>query len=88
MAPITPLKVEKNRVRVTIVGDMLEYEGKTSTTPEILTAVKMHLNSTMSTKEARHVTAEMKDFYYGTPMQEFEYGHLPLELIPQEIIEQ
>ena len=62
VASIRPLKAEKNRVRVTIGGDRLEYEGNKSTTPATLTTVKIHLNSTMSAKEARHTTADIKDF--------------------------
>ena len=88
VAFIRPLKSEKNRVRVTIGGDRLEYEGNMSTTPATLTTVKTHLNSTMPTKEGKHMTEEIKYFYYGTSMQENEHGHLPVELIPQEIMKQ
>ena len=88
VASIRPLKAEKNRVRVTIGGDRLEYEGNMSTTPATLTTVKTHLNSTMPTKEGKHMTEEIKYFYYGTSMQENEHGHLPVELIPQEIMTQ
>lgn len=31
---------------------------------------------------------DMKDVYLNTPMQEYEYIHLPLHLIPPEIIQQ
>ena len=60
VASIRPLKSEKNRVRVTIGGDRLEHEVNIPTTPVTLTAVKTHLNRTMSTKEARHMTADIK----------------------------
>ena len=83
-----PLKEEKNRIRVIIGGDRLEYEGNKSTVPATLTTVKIHLNSVVSANEARYMTADIKDFYYGTPIDNYEYGHLPLELIPEEIIQQ
>ena len=69
VASIRSLKAEKNRVRFTIGGDRLEYDGNMSTTPATLTTVKMNLNGTISTKEARHMTAGINDFYRGTPMQ-------------------
>ena len=34
------------------------------------------------------MTADIKDFYYGTIMQEHAHGHLPVELTPQEIMRQ
>ena len=34
------------------------------------------------------MTTDIKDIYYGTPMQEHEHGHLPIELIPQDIMTQ
>ena len=40
----------------------------------------------MSTKEEEYMAADIKDFYYGTPIQECEHGQLPVELIPQEIM--
>ena len=49
--------------------------------------VQIHLNSTISTKDARYMTVDIKDFYYETPMQDYEYGHLPLELVSKEVIE-
>ena len=30
---------------------------------------------------------DIKDFYYDTPLEKFEYMQLPLKLIPQEIVE-
>ena len=50
--------------------------------------MKIHLNSVISTKEVKYMIVDNKDFYYGTPMENFEYGHHLLELIPKEIIQQ
>ena len=79
-------KTEVNRVRVTIGGNRLECDRFKSTVPKILIIVKVHLNSLFSTPGAKYVTMDIKDFYYGTPMLEFEYGYLPLEIVPEEII--
>ena len=36
------------------------------------------------------MTSNIKDFFYGTPMErpDYEYAQLPIELIRQEIIDQ
>ena len=79
-------KTEVNRVRVTIGGDCLDYDGFKSTIPATLSTVKIHLNSIISIPKAKYITMDIKDFYYGTPMNEYEYGFLPLDLIPDEIV--
>ena len=70
VASIRPLKEEVNRVRVTVGGDRLEYNGQTHTVPAALSTVKIHINSTISTPGARYCTADIKDFYYGTPIDD------------------
>ena len=82
MASIRPLEAEKNRVIVIIGRDRLEHEGKMSTTPETLTTVKMQLNSTISTKEARHIIEDIKDFIMVHQCKNL------IKLVPQEIVEQ
>ena len=73
---------------MTIGRDCLEYDGFTSTVPATLTTVKIHINSTISTSNARYMTLDIKDYYYGTPMDDFEYAQILLALILQEIIDQ
>lgn len=82
------MKSEIHYVRVTIGGDRLEYDGFKSTVLAILTTVKIHLNSVISTLDTQYCTIDIKYFFYGTPMKDFEYGHLPLNLLPDEIIQQ
>ena len=53
-----------------------------------LSTVKIHLNSVASTPKTKHMKLDIKDFYYGTTMKDFKYGHIPLYLIPDEIIKQ
>ena len=79
VASIRLLKEEKNRIRVTLGGDRLEYEGNKSTVPATLTTMKIHLNSIISTKESKYMTVDIKDFYYRMPMEIFQYGHLLFE---------
>ena len=37
---------------------------------------------------ARFITADIKDFYYGTPLQRYEYVRMDLADIPNEIVSQ
>ena len=86
VASIQPLKTEVNRVRVTIGGDYLDYDGFKSAIPATLSTVKIHLNSVISTPKAKYMTMDIKDFYYRTPMDKYKYGFLPLDLILDEIV--
>ena len=56
-----------------------------STVPVTLSTIEIHLNSVESTPKAKRTTLDIKDFYYRTPLTDFKYGHLPLELVPDEI---
>ena len=88
VASLRPNKTETHRVRVTVGGDRLDYSGITSTKTAGLSTVKIHLNSVISTPQARYLTLDIKDYYYSTVMSEFEYMRLPLDLIPPEIQQQ
>ena len=85
---IRPLKAEKFRVRVTVGGDKLEFVGDASSVAASLSTVKLLLNSVVSTEDAEFLTADIKDFFYGSILPDPEYMKLPLKLIPQEIITQ
>ena len=83
-----PQKIETKRVRLTVGGDRIQYDGDLATPTAGLTTVKLHLNSTISTPNARYCTIDIKDFYLGTPMTEYEYMRIPISLIPEVIIRQ
>ena len=51
-----------------------------------MTLVKILLNSVISTKGAKFVMFDVKDFYLNTPMTRYEYMRLKLTDIPEEII--
>jgi hypothetical protein len=51
-----------------------------------MTLVKILLNSVISTKGAKCVMFDVKDFYLNTPMTRYEYTRLKLTDIPEEII--
>jgi hypothetical protein len=87
-ANIRPHKVECNRVRLTVGGDKLDYPGITTTDTASLTTTKCLLNSTVSTPGAKFLVVDVKNFYYETPMERYEYMRIPLALVPLEIVDQ
>ena len=46
------------------------------------------LNSVISTKLAKFLDIDLKDFYFGTPLFTPEYMLVPLNMIPQEMMEE
>ena len=81
-----PYKKEKKRIRFTIGGDRIEYKGKLATTTSNLTTIKIHLNSVVSTPGAKYDTADISNFYLGTPLDTFEYMRINIRDIPDKII--
>ena len=85
---IRPNKAETHRVCITVGGDKLSYHRTTATQCESLITTKILLNSVVSTILALFMCTDIHDFYYNTPMVDFEYTKLPLSMFPQEIVEQ
>ena len=63
-------------------GDRLDYQGGVSTKTAGLTTIKLLLNSVISSIWAKFMTADVKNFYLNTPMDEPEYMKIPVRLIP------
>ncbi|KAI2513563.1 Reverse transcriptase (RNA-dependent DNA polymerase) [Fragilaria crotonensis] len=87
VAALRPEKSNPRRVRITVGGDRIEYDGNVSTKTADLTTVKTMLNSVISTVNGRFMTGDLKDFYLGTPMTEYEYMRIPISMIPPAIME-
>ena len=51
-----------------------------------MTLVKTMLNSVISTRGAKCVMLDIKDFYLNTPMKRYEYMRIKIIDIPKEII--
>ena len=83
-----PEKSDPNRVRLTVGGDHINYPGNCSMpTADILT-VKMLLNSVISTKGAKFMSIDIKNFYLNTPMARYEYMRLKIAELPQDFIDE
>jgi hypothetical protein len=79
-------KEEKERTRLTVGGDQIEYPGEKSTRTSGLTAAKILTNSVISTLGAKFLVIDIQNFYLNTPLGRFEYMVINLLLLPQETI--
>ena len=87
VAALKPLKTEMHRIRFTIAHHHHDFEGATSTPTVDMPTVKCHINSTISTPNAKYATMDISDFYLNTLMNRPEYMRIPLKIIPQQMID-
>jgi hypothetical protein len=83
-----PEKANPRRVRWTVGGDKIDYLYNVSTKTANLTTAKLLINSVLSTKNAKFMATDLKDFYLGTPMARYEYMRIPIWMIPDAVIAQ
>ena len=74
------------RVRGTIGGDQVHYPGETTAYTAHLETIRVLLNAIVS-EHADFLTADIKDFYLGTPLERKEYMRINLKHIPVDIQE-
>jgi hypothetical protein len=82
-----PHKKEKERVRLTVGGNRLDYSGDVATSRADITTFKILINSTLSTEDAAMMMMDIKNYYLGTPLPRFEYMKMLLSRFPEEIIQ-
>ena len=63
IASLRPHKEENHRVRLTVGGNLLDYDGDVSTLTTYLTTTKKIINSVISTNKARLATTDIENFY-------------------------
>lgn len=77
VAALRPHTAEAKRIRFTMGGDRITYEGNVSTPTADLTTVKVLINSVISPPNAKFMGIDIKDFYLRTLMERYEYVHSP-----------
>jgi hypothetical protein len=82
-----PHKKEKERVRLTVGGDRLDYSGDVATSAADITTFKIIINSNLSTEDSAMMMMDIKNYYLGTPLPRFEYMKMLLSRFPKEIIQ-
>ena len=83
-----PEKDDPYRIRLTVGGNLIHFPGDCGTPTADMLTVKMLLNSIISTKGAKCMTIDIKNFYLNTPMERPEYMRLKVADMPDNIIEQ
>ena len=81
-----PQKAEPYHTCITIGGNLIDYPGNLSMEVADMTTFKILVNSTLSTPGARWLGLDVKNYYLGTPMEDYEYMFIPITSIPHEII--
>ena len=79
-------KAEKNRTRLTVGGNLINYPGDCGTPTADMLTVKLLFNSVISTPYAQFMTIDIKNFYLNTPMPRFEYMKMKLSDYPEDVI--
>ena len=81
-----PEKDEPYRTRITAGGNLLDYDGNTTTHSASMETIKVHWNSTISTPNARYCTADISNMYLCSELPDAQYVKFPVSQIPLEII--
>ena len=83
-----PDKLEKNRSRLTVGGDRIKYPFDVSAPTADLPTIKLLWNSVLSSPGAKYFTMDISNFYLGSPLPRPEFMRLPINIIPEEIMQQ
>ena len=81
-----PHKKEKDRTRIVVGGDLVDYPGDVSTRTADLTTIKLLFNSVVSTPGAKFMSLDIGNFYLNTPLTRYEYIRCHISQVPEEII--
>jgi hypothetical protein len=82
----SPHKEEKCRTQMTVGGNLIDYPGDVSVGTAEMETIKILLNGVVCTQGAHFCSADVTNFYLNTPMECHEFVHIPITLIPEEII--
>ena len=78
--------VKDFRVRGTVGGDRIHYDGDVAAHTAEMSTVKILLQSVVS-DNANFMTVDIKDFYLNTPLTRPEYIKIQVSSIPQAILD-
>jgi hypothetical protein len=78
-----PHKKEKERVRCTVGGDILDYSGEVATSTADITTFNVLINITLYTKDAYMIMMDIKNYYIGAPLPRYGYMRMLLSRFPE-----
>eukprot|EP00957_Ditylum_brightwellii_P203806 15336276-Ditylum_brightwellii.AAC.1 len=84
----SPLPKRTHRTKISVGGNLVDYPCTVKTPTADIETAKLLLNSVISMPNAKKIGIDIKEFYLNTPMTDFEYMRFPIELIPEEIMQQ
>ena len=84
---VKPEKEERERNILIVGGNLLDFIGNISAPTASFTTEKCVFNSVVSTPGARYLLADIKHFYLNNILPDPEFIHIPLKIIPQEIVD-
>jgi hypothetical protein len=82
-----PHKKEKESLRLTVGGNILDYSGDVTTSTADIATFKILNNSPLSTKYATMMMMDINKYYVGTPLPRYEYMIMLLSRFPEEIVD-
>ncbi len=82
-----PQKEDPNRICITVGVNLINYPFELTMCTTDMVSSKLLWSSTISTKGAHFVGADIKNMYLDTALNRYEYMKMPLSLFPQDIIE-
>ena len=77
---LRPQKKEQARTRLTVGGNLIDYQWEVATPTSDLTTAKLLFNSVISTPGAVFVVMDVKKFYLNTPMARPEFMRLQSQM--------
>jgi hypothetical protein len=80
-------KEEKFCTQMTIGGNLIDYPGDVSIGTAEMETIKILLNGVVSTLGAKFCSADGTNFYLNMPMECHEFVCIPINLIPEEIVQ-
>ena len=86
IANIRPQKEEIHRVCLTAGNNLIQYPWTIRTPTVNTTTTKLLLKSVVSTPGANFTTSDINDFYLNTPIEQYKYMHIHINMTPQDII--
>ena len=88
VAKIRPQKSEIHRTQLTVGGNLIHFPGDVTTSAADLIMAKLVFNSLLSTQNSKLMCADLANLYLNNPLDRYDYMTIPLEIIPEEIIQQ
>jgi hypothetical protein len=83
-----PQKADPHQIRIMAGGNLINNPGELMTRTADLTMSKLMWNSVLSTKGAKFMCLNIKNFNLRAPLDRFEYTKMPLSLFPSWMREQ